>query len=102
MECGQEMGGIIPVGVMHHKIINNQSEVDVMGVMLPDAGGKGTWVVAMGEQELLELVIGNLSSFWQSIHATPDFMAIVDKHMQVVMVRDVRGKRTTTGMCMYA
>jgi len=29
MECSQEMGGIVPVGVMHCKVINNQSEVDV-------------------------------------------------------------------------
>ncbi len=27
----------------------------------------------MGEQELLVLVIGNLSSLWQSIHAMLDF-----------------------------
>jgi len=49
-----------------------------------------------GEQELLELVFCNLSSLWQSIHAMmPDFhidMTILDKHMQVVMVHDVRRK----------
>jgi len=66
MEHSQEMGGIIMVGVTHGKVINNQGEVDVAGVMFPEARIKGVWVVAMREQELLDLVISNLTSLWQA------------------------------------
>jgi len=41
------------------------------------------------------LVIGNLASLRESIHAPPDFdidVAIVDKGMQLVVVHDGRGK----------
>jgi len=61
LEGSHEMEDIIPAGVTNGKVINNQGEANVMGVMLPKSWGKGAGVVAMWEQKLLELVIGNLA-----------------------------------------
>jgi len=58
----QEVCDIVPVGIVDGKVIHNQSELDVAGVMLPQAGGEGAWMVAVWEQELLELVICNFAS----------------------------------------
>ncbi len=64
VEGSEEVHDIIPVGVVDGKVVHNQCEADVAGVMLPQARGEGAWVVTMGEQELLELVIGNFASLW--------------------------------------
>jgi len=45
----EEVGGIIPVGVSHSKVINNQGESDVMGVVLPETRGERAGVIAMWE-----------------------------------------------------
>jgi len=92
LEGRQKMEGIIPVGLPNIKVINNQGEPNVAGVMLPESRDKGAGVVAMWEQKLLELVIGNFASLWQSIHTLANFdidMAMVDKCMEDVVVHDV-------------
>jgi len=60
LEGRHEMEGIILVGATNGKVINNQGEAKVMGVMLPKSWGERAGVVAMWEQKLLELVIGLL------------------------------------------
>ncbi len=64
MEGSEEVHGIILIGVADSKIIHNQSETDVVSIMLPPARGERAWMVTMGEQELLELVICNFADLW--------------------------------------
>ncbi len=52
------------VGIVDCKVVNHQCKLDVTGVMLPEAHGVGTWVITMGEQEGLELVIGKFACLW--------------------------------------
>jgi len=64
VEHSEEVHGIVLVGVADSKVVHNQHEADVMGVMLPQARGEGAWMVTIGEQKLLELVICNFSGLW--------------------------------------
>jgi len=59
-----EVGSIGMVGIVDCKVVNHQCELDVPGVMLPEAWGVQTWVITMGEQKFLELVIGKFASLW--------------------------------------
>jgi len=59
-----EVGSIGTVGIADCKVINHQCKLDVPGVMLPEAWGVRTWVITMGEQEDLELVICKFTSLW--------------------------------------
>jgi len=52
------------VGIADCKVINHQCELDVPGVVLPEAQGVRTWVITMEEQKILELVIGKFASLW--------------------------------------
>jgi len=47
-ECSQEMGSIVLAGILNGKVVNDQGEAYASGVMLPEARGKGAWVVAIG------------------------------------------------------
>jgi len=55
---------IIPVGIVDGKVVHDQNEPDIAGVVMPQAGGEGTWMVTVWEQELLELVICNFAGLW--------------------------------------
>ncbi len=49
LEGIEEVVGIIPVGVLHGKVINNQCEADVTGIMLPETRGERAGVITMWE-----------------------------------------------------
>ena len=49
LEGIEEVVGIILVGVSHSKVINNQCEADVVGIMLPETRGEWAGVIAMWE-----------------------------------------------------
>jgi len=59
-----EVGSISTVGIADCKVVNHQCKPDVPCVMLPEAQGVGIWVITMGKQEGLELVIGKFASLW--------------------------------------
>jgi len=49
VEGSEEVHDIIPVGVVDGKVIHDQSEPDVVGIVLPQNGGEWAWMVAMWE-----------------------------------------------------
>jgi len=48
-EGSEEVVGIVLVGVANGKIIHNQGEADVTGIMLPETRGEGAGVITMWE-----------------------------------------------------
>jgi len=49
VQGSEKVSGVILVGVAYGKVIHDQSELDVSGVMLPQAWGEWAGVVAMQE-----------------------------------------------------
>jgi hypothetical protein len=80
-ECGQEMVGVGAVGVANAKIVHHETEHDVSRVMPPKAVREWERCVPVGLEEGNELVVGDASGLWQTVHATADFdidVSIVD------------------------
>jgi len=92
LKGGHEMDIILLVGVFDSKVIDYQGKCNCSCGMVSEARSDGAWCIAMGLQELLELLIGQKTGLGKAVHATLDFdiyMAIVDQGMELVMVHDV-------------
>ncbi len=61
------------VGVANAKVVHNKTEHDVARVMPPKAVREWERCVPVGLEEGNELVVGDASGLWQSVHATADF-----------------------------
>jgi len=91
LESGEEMHGIISVGVTDGEVIHDQGKAYIPGVMSPEAGSERTGVVTVRKEQALEVFVGNASGLREAIHAFPDFhidVAIVDKVMEFIVFHD--------------
>jgi len=83
--------GILLVGVLDGKVINDQGKSNGSCLVAPEAGCDCAWHVPMGCQELLKLHVGEESGLREAIHAALNLnidMAMVDQTVELVMVHD--------------
>ena len=67
---GLEVFNVGFVGVLDAKVVDDQGEFDVSGIVLPKTGGNGAGRVAVGLEELGKSFVGDDAGLWEAIHAS--------------------------------
>jgi hypothetical protein len=82
------MFGIVLVGVLDTKIIDNECERNVSGVVLPESRCYSDRCVAVRLEEFREAIVSDASSLRETVHAFANFTvdgSVVDKASKVVL-----------------
>ena len=89
------MVGIGARRVANAKIIDDQTEDNVFGVVTPEAGRERRWAVAVRREKRIELVVGEAASLGKTVHPAAnldEYVTVVEQRPQIVLVDDGFGQ----------
>ncbi len=85
------MLGVSLRSVPDAKVVDDEAEDNVFGVVSPQPGRERNGAVAVGRQKCDELVVGETPGLWETVHSALDFhvhVAIVEQWAQTVLFDD--------------
>ena len=60
---------IVFIGVFDSKVVNDETELQVLVTVAPESWSVAAWSVSMGIEMLLEAFVRNEASLWQAVHS---------------------------------
>jgi len=74
--------GVGLISVFDTKVIHNKREGEITCHVLPESRSDRDRLIAVGSEELRELIVGNFAGLWEAVYALMDFnidKALVDE-----------------------